>query len=184
MCVYVCVCTNKTRRTRPAQGVCDYTNIHPETYLLHEVNGCVNLFTIYLETVEEAIDAHTSIHTQTTTHTRNTRTPHIHETSVDQETYWFWKPPGGSFGRGIRVSGMYIHTHIHTHTHTHAHTSHTHHTHRTFCCLCFSLSLSQQTYTSLSRTNTHNTRTYISLLLQHTHTHTLYARMHTHTIHP
>jgi len=69
---------------------CDYTVMHPESYLVHVPSECelmfkfgdpyaINPFLVRgKETSQEARD----------------------------NTYWFWKPPGASFGRGIKISSL------------------------------------------------------------------------------
>ncbi len=65
---------------------CDYTAMHPESYLIHTQKDCEDMFRLG-DPSNELITSG--------------------ETQQDRDlTYWFWKPPFNSFGRGIKVSTL------------------------------------------------------------------------------
>lgn len=72
---------------------CDYTRIHPETYALHNVAECYSLMRLGPTTKRSAADPIRI--------NKPAESPQHRENS-----FWFWKPPGGSFGRGVRVGTM------------------------------------------------------------------------------
>jgi len=67
---------------------CDYTAMHPESYLIHLQEDCEDMFRLGNPT---------------------NRWLSTGETQEERDqTYWFWKPPASSFGRGIKVSTLEV----------------------------------------------------------------------------
>eukprot|EP01006_Ploeotia_vitrea_P051561 TRINITY_DN67579_c0_g1_i1.p1 TRINITY_DN67579_c0_g1~~TRINITY_DN67579_c0_g1_i1.p1 ORF type:complete len:632 (-),score=352.22 TRINITY_DN67579_c0_g1_i1:277-2172(-) len=74
------------RNNSIAEG-CDYTEMHPEAYLVHEVEDCVELFRVG----------------------DNPRSRYVRRLETQEHRdnmWWFWKPPFNSFGRGIKISPL------------------------------------------------------------------------------
>ena len=65
---------------------CDYTKIHPETFRLHNVDECYALMRFTTD--------------------RTVLTAKRQTFKQREQSFWFWKPPGGSFGRGVRVGTL------------------------------------------------------------------------------
>jgi hypothetical protein len=74
-------------RENSLKAGCDYTLIHPESYLIHTPQDCEDLF-------------------RPGDYPSNTFVP-SKETQAERDSrYWFWKPPFNSFGRGIKISSL------------------------------------------------------------------------------